>query len=74
MEVKIKNAVADSGAQITIVPASLLDQRGITIAGLCQSKVDLRANNARIDVQGVADARISALSPSGERYTTSSKI
>ena len=75
LELKVKNAVADSGAQITIVPASLLDQRGITITGLRQSKVDLRAaNNARIDMQGVADARISALSPTGERFTTSSKI
>ena len=75
MELKIKNAVADSGAQITIVPASLLDQSGIKIAGLCQSKVDLRAaNNARIDVQGVADATISELLPSGECFETSSKI
>ena len=75
MELKIKDAVADSGAQITIVPASLLDQSGIKITGLRQSKVDLRAaNNARIEVQGVADATISALSPSGERFKTSSKI
>ena len=32
------------------------------------------ANNARINVQGMADATISALSPSGERFITSSKI
>ena len=58
-----------------IVPASLLDQSGIKIAGIRQSKVDLRAaNNARIDVQGVADATISALSPSGEHFKTFSKI
>ena len=75
MELKVKNAVADSGAQITIVPAGLLDQRGITITGLRQSKVDLRAaNNARINVQGVADTTISALSPNGKRFTTSSKV
>ena len=75
MELKVKNAVADSGAQITIVPASLLDQRGTAITGLRQSKVDLRAaNNARIDVQGVADAMISALSPTGEHFRTSTKV
>ena len=75
MELKIKDAVADSRAQITIVPASLLDQSEIEIAGIRQSKVDLRAaNNAKIDVQGVTDATISALSPSGERFKTSSKI
>ena len=75
MELKIKDAVADSGAQITIVPASLLDQSGIKITSLRQSKVHLRApNNGQIDVQGVADATISALLPSGERFKTSSKI
>ena len=63
--------MADSGAQITIVPAGLLSQEGIAITGLRQSHVDLRAaNNAKTDVQGVADATISALSPSGERYRT----
>ena len=37
--------------------------------------MDLRAaNNARIDVQGVEDTTISLLSPSGERFKTSSKI
>ena len=75
MELRIKNTVADSGTQITIVPACLLDQSVIKIAGLHQSKVDLRAaNNAQIDVQGVADATISALSPSGECFKTSSTI
>ena len=69
MELKVKDAVADSGAQITIVPAHLLSQSGIKIEGLRQSKIDLRAaNNAKIDVQGVADAKIIALSPSGERF------
>ena len=62
MELKIKDAVDDSGAQITIVPASLLDQSGIKITGLRQLKVDLRA------------ATIRALSPSGERFKKSSKI
>ena len=52
MELKIKDAVADSGAQITIFPASLLDQSGIEISGMRHSKVDLRAaNNVKIDVQ-----------------------
>ena len=75
MELKVKDAVADSGAQITIIPAKLLHQSGIKIEGLRQSKIDLRAkNNARIDVQGVADARISALSPTGERFMTSTRI
>ena len=75
MELKVKDAVADSGAQITIVPAHLLSQSGIKIEGLCQSKIDLRAaNNARIDVQGVTDANISALSPNGERFVTSTRI
>ena len=51
MDLKVKDAVADSGAQITIVPASLLDKSGIKIEGLRQSNVDLRAvNNARIEV------------------------
>ena len=60
MELKVKDAVADSGAQITIVPAHLLSQSGIKIEGLRQSKIDLRAaNNAKINVQGVADAKIS---------------
>ena len=55
-ELKVSNAVADSGAQITIVPASLLSQAGIAITGLRRSRIDLRAaNNARIDVQGIAD-------------------
>ena len=55
--------------------ASLLDQSGIEILGMRHSKVDLRAaNNAKIDVQGVADATISALSPSGERFKTTSKV
>ena len=70
-EFKVKNAVADSGAQITIVPASLLSQEGIAITGLRRSRVDLRAaNNAKIDVQGIADATISALSPTGECFRT----
>ena len=61
-EFKVKNAVADSGAQITIVPASLLSQEGIAVTGLRRSRVDLRAaNNPRIDVQGIADATISGV-------------
>ena len=72
---KIKDAVADSGAQITIFPASLLEASGIEITGMRKSKLDLRAaNNAKIDVQGVADATISALSPSGERFKTTSRV
>ena len=60
MELKVKDAVAESGAQITIVPASLLSQSEIKIKGLRQSKIDLQAaNNARINVQGVTDAKIS---------------
>ena len=40
-----------------------------------KSKVDLRAaNNAKIDVQGVADATISALSPSGEQFEATSTV
>ena len=75
MELDVKDAVADSGAQITIVPAHLLSQSGMEIVGLRQSKIDLRAaNDAKIDVKGVADAKISALSPSGERIETSIKI
>ena len=75
MELKVKDAVADSGAQIMIVLASLLSQSGIKIEGLRQSKIDLRAvNNARIDVQGLADAKISALSLTGERFVTSTRI
>ena len=70
-ELRVKNAVADSGAQITIVPAGLLSQEGIAITGLRRSKIDLRAaNNVKMDVLGVADATISALSPSGERFST----
>ena len=43
--------------------------------GLRQSKIVLcAANNAKIDVQGVADAKVSALSPNGECYETSTKI
>ena len=74
MELKVKDAVADSGGQITIVPAILLSQSGIKIEGLRQSKIDLRAaNNARIDMQGLADAKISALSPNGKRFETSTR-
>ena len=74
-ELKIKDAVSDSGGQITIFPASLLEASGIEITGMRKSKVDLRAaNNAKIDVQGVADATISALSPSGERFKTTSRV
>ena len=70
-EFKVKNAVADSGAQITIVPANLLSQEGVAVTGLRRSHINLRAaNSAKIDVQGVADATISVLSPSGERYST----
>ena len=74
-ELKIKDAVADSGAQITIFPASLLEASGIEITGMRKSKVDLRAaNNAKIDVQGVADATISALLPSGKRFKMTSRV
>ena len=38
-ELKVKDA--DSGAHITIVPATLLNQSGIKIEGLCQSEIDL---------------------------------
>ena len=72
-ELKIKDAVADSGAQITIFPSSLLEASGIQISGMRKSKVDLRAaNNAKIDVQGVKDATISTLSPSDSRQLAGS--
>ena len=71
----MKDAVADSGAQITIFPASLIQSSGIQLTGLRRSKVDLRAaNNAKIDVQGVVDAAISALSPTGKRFKTTGKV
>ena len=34
MELKIKDAVADSGAQIMIFPASFLEASGIEITGM----------------------------------------
>ena len=69
-EFKVKDAVPDSGAQIMIVPAHLLSRKGIACTGLRQSHVDLRsANNVKMDVQGVTDVTISALSPSGERFS-----
>ena len=74
-ELKIKDAVADSGAHITIFPASLLEASGIQISAMRKSKVDLRAaNNAKNEEQGVVDATISALSPSGERFKTTSRV
>ena len=61
-ELKIKDHIADSGTQITILLASLLEASSIQISGMRKSKADLRAtNNAKIDVQGVTDAAISAL-------------
>ena len=70
-EFRAKDAVADSGAQITIVPAGILSQEGIAITGLRRSMIDQRAaNNVKMEVLGVADASISALSPSGERFST----
>ena len=70
-EFRVKDAVADSGAQITIIPANMLSNEGIAITGLRRSSIDLRAaNNVKMDVLGVVDASISALSPSGERFST----
>ena len=74
-ELKVNDAVADSGAQITIFPSSLMESSGIQLTGMQKSKVDLRvANNAMIDVQGVVDATISALSPSGKPFKTTSRV
>ena len=70
-EFKVIDAVANSGAQIMIVPASLLEHEGIAITGLRQSRVDLQAaNKAKINVQGIADVAINALLPNGERFRT----
>ena len=74
-ELRFKDAMADSGTQITIFPASLMEASGIQLAGMHKSKVDLRAaNNTKMDVQGVVDAAISGLSPSGVRFKTTSKV
>ena len=71
-ELKVKDAMADSGAEMTIFQASLIEASKIQLTGMRKSKVDLRAaNKAKIDVQGAA---ISVLSPSGERFQTTSKI
>ena len=71
-EFRVKDAVADSGAQITIIPASILSDGGVSVTGLRRSSIDLRAaNNVKMSVLGVVDANISALSPSGERFSTS---
>ena len=71
----MKDAVADSGAHITIFPASLIEFSGIQLSGMRKPKVDLRsANNACMDFQGIVDMAISALSPSGERFKTTSKV
>ena len=70
-EFRVKDAVADSGAQITIIPASMLSDEGISVTGLRRSSIDLRAaNNVKMNMLGVVDADISALSPSGERFST----
>ena len=70
-EFRVKDAVADSGAQITIIPAKILSNEGLAITGLRRSSINLRAaNNVKMDVLRVVDASISALSPSGERFST----
>ena len=40
-EFKVKSPVADSGAQITIVPASLLSQEGIAVTGVLRFQTNL---------------------------------
>ena len=69
---RVKDAVAHSGAQITVIPADMLNNKDIAIRGLRRSSVILRAaNNVTIDVLGVVDANISPLSPCGKRFFVS---
>ena len=69
---KARSTMADSGAQITVVPATPLSREEIAVAGLSRPHVGLQAaNDAKIDAQGDADATINAPSPSGvpAKYT-----
>ena len=75
VQFRVMNAVADSGAQITVIPADMIYNRDIAITRVRRSSATLRAaNNVTIDVLGVVDAEISALSPCGKRFSTTAPV
>ena len=50
-EFRVKDAVADSGAQITIIPASILSNGGISVIESCPSVAVDRAYPDAIDIE-----------------------
>ena len=68
-------AIADSGAQITVIPADMIYNRDIAIKRINHSSGTLHAaNNVPIEVLGFAEAEIEAISPCGQRFSTSTPV
>ena len=68
---KVRPKLADSGARVTVAPATPLSRESIAVAGLRRPHMCLQAaNGVKINAQSVADAAIGATSPSGGRLRT----
>ena len=72
---RVEGALADSGAQLTIILASCLRAGRINLCNVKTPKVELSAaNRVKMNILGVVNAHINATSPSGKQFRTTSKV
>ena len=68
-------AVADSGAQITVIPADMVYNLDVPIKRMNHSSRNLNAaNNVPIEVLGFTEVEIEATSPCGQHFATSTVV
>ena len=73
--VRVSGAVADSGAQVSILPNRMLKNKSLVTFSPHKGRTDIRgADDSPLNVVGVVDATVSAASPTGEHISTAAKI
>ena len=73
--VKVAGAVADSGAQVSILPTRLLRNKGQITFSPHAGNVDIRgADDSPLHIIGVVEAMVSASSPTGEHISTPARL
>ena len=75
-DVRVLGAVADTGAQVNIFPARLLQESGLQLFGLTTNKLPTvkSASGAKVRVTGAVNVQLSAAASNGERFKTTTKV
>ena len=75
-DLRIKGAVADTGAQVNIFPEKLIRESGMQLFGVSRSRIPAvkSASGAKVNVSGVVKVHVLATSTSGEVVKATTEV